>query len=1109
MSLFVHARSHPDELVELLVDLLAEPLADPFATEVVAVPTRGIERWLTQRVSVEFAKRGVGDGVCANIAFPSPKRLVYDVLSAVPQLAVSLDASEGHSVVSHLLNALDVHRGQEWLWLLDRYIGESNGTQETGQRLNAARKIALLFASYARRRPEMIRRWAAGDDAGLDGTPIAEAAAWQPRLWRIVRDTIDVPLLPELLPGGLGPIRTGAVDLDLPPRLAVYGLTALDPMDLQVFEAVAEQRDVYLYLLHPSPALWRQISQIDVPPAVRRDDDPTESLAVHPLLVSWGRDSRELQVILQRIAHGAAGPAPREKGDDGLLGRLQADIRENTEPQLAAVVDEGIDDRSIQIHVCHGARRQVEVLRDAVLHVLAADSTIEPRDIVIMTPDLATFAPLLEAAFPEAPEDRSDDALPDLRVRIADRAPAATNPLVRFAATVLDLADGRIGAGTVKELIVDPVVRQRFAITEDTAASLLKLIDDLNVKWGLDAAHRAAWGAGALDDHTWRRGLDRALAGVYLSDSLVRVVDTIAPLDGIEGQDAASAGLLAQVVDRIVAARDLLAARMPLREWGDAIATAVRLLAAPAWQDEWQWTQLERLLAESFDPADGAVDDPVLSRAEARLLIAEWVQDRPSPLHFRTGDITVCTLVPMRSVPYRVVCLLGMDDERFPRLGSADGDDLLVDHEMIGDPERSAEDRQLLLDALMAAGDHLIVTYSGRDELTNAAYPPAVPVAELEDVLGVMVGSDGLKALVTVHPLQGFSRDNFITGRLGRDGPWSFDPMALDGARAVRDGPAPAEPGLGVTEPLDVPDPILLSDVITFLQHPAKWFLKNHLQLSIPGASEASDDTLPVDIGGLELWAIKEKLLVGLSNGEAIGAVANHIRASDALPPGDLGSDDLDSAIAEASELWEVAQKHGITPQRNRPFVGTLKVGTQVVEGRVMADPEAAHIGVVTPSRLGAKRRLGAFADLAFISALAPEQEWKAVLAGRAERGQKLKVITVGPIGKDPADRRHAATELLSGLMSLYVQGHAGPVPLPPKTAYAWQRGLGQNRGAAFQKANHEWANDRFSPEREDPANAMVFPHLSDIDALLKSDFVAYAERLWLSILPLCREQTP
>jgi len=1098
MSLFVHPRSHPDELVGLLVDLLAAPLADPFAAEVVAVPTRGIERWLTQRISAELAERGIGDGVCANVVFPSPRRLVSDVLGSVPELAVSLDAWEGRTAVGHILDGIDAHRTEGWLWLLDRYIGD-----ETSQRLDAAQKIARLFASYARRRPEMIRRWAAGDDVGPDGTPIAESADWQPQLWRLVRDAVDVPSMPELLPASLDPIRRGAIGLDLPPRLAVYGLTALNPMDLQVLEAVAVEREVHLYLLSPSSALWEATSRLDVSAAVMRDDDPAEPLAAHPLLASWGRDSRELQLALQRAGHGAGKQAPPAANEGSVLGRIQTDIRLNAAPQAGAAPD-----RSIQIHVCHGDRRQVEVLRDAVLHVLAADPTLEPRDIVIMTPDLAGFAPLLEAAFPEASDDRSDDALPDLRVRIADRAPGATNPLVRFAATVLDLAGGRIDASTVRELIVDPAVRLRFAITEDMAASLVKLIDDLNVKWGLDAQHRAVWGAGAVDDQTWRRGLDRALAGVYLSDSPVRVIDGIAPLDGIEGQDASAAGLLAQILDRIVTVRDLLGAPKPRSEWGSAIATAVRLLAAPNWEDEWQWAQLERLLAERFERAEGAAADPLLSRAEAGLLVSEFAADRPSPLHLRTGDITVCTLVPMRSVPYRVVCLLGMDDERFPRPGRSDGDDLLVDHEVIGDPDRSAEDRQLLLDAVMAAGDSLIVTYSGRDELTNASYPPAVPVAELEDLLETMVGAAGLEALITTHPLQGFSRDNFIPGRLGTDGPWSFDPMALDGARAVQDGPAAPVPGLEALPPRDIDDPISLSDVVAFLGNPAKWFLRRHLQLIIPDAAEASDDTLPVDIGGLELWAVKEQLLSGLSNGEAIEAVAHHIRAGDALPPGALGTDDLVAAMEQSTALWAIAENHDITPQRNRPFVGTVAVEGHV-EGRVTADPRATHIGVVTASRLGAKKRLSAFAELTFLSALEPDEPWKAVLVGRSEQTGKPKVVTIGPIGKDPTERRGTAVQLLGGLVDLYVEAHTGPVPLPPKTAYAWQRGLANNRGAAFGGAHDAWVKNRFSPERDDAANALVFSHLADIEALLDSEFVTYAERLWLPILALSVEKTP
>ena len=168
--------------------------------------------------------------------------------------------------------------------------------------------------------------------------------------------------------------------------------------------------------------------------------------------------------------------------------------------------------------------------------------------------------------------------------------------------------------------------------------------------------------------------------------------------------------------------------RGPYSEWGPAIAAAVRLLAAPAWGRPVAVGSAGSACSRKASPRSRqAVDDPLLDPAEARLVVDDWSREVPSPLHFRTGDITVCTLVPMRSVPYRVVCLLGMDDQRFPRNSRADGDDLLVDNEIIGDSDRGAEDRQLLLDAVMAAGDYLIVTYSGRDELTNAEYPPAVP----------------------------------------------------------------------------------------------------------------------------------------------------------------------------------------------------------------------------------------------------------------------------------------------------------------------------------------------------------------------------------------------
>ena len=1131
MALLIHVGSHPDELVGGLCEMLASPPADPFAQEVVAVPTRGIERWLTQRIAAELADRTSGDGVCANVGFPSPRRLVREVLRAVPELASALDAWERPALTCTLVSVLDDHMDEPWMWLLARFIDAPNAVDAlaSSQRLRAARKIAGLFTRYARRRPEMVRAWTEGEDVGPDGSPLAEADVWQARLWRLVRARIGTPGLAELIPSALDPIRSGALDLGLPERIFVYGLTSVDPMDVEVFEAVASTRDVHLHLLHPSPVLWLDTAVLaerdGVDAGSGRASDPTAHLPRHPLLRSWAQESRELQLVLASRDHesepsvGASGPAAAT-----LLGRLQHDIRSNAlpAPGVAPVDDAADGDRSVQIHVCYGARRQVEVLRDAILHVLAADTTLEPRDVVIMTPDLGTFAPLLEAVFlgeagggePYAGaatlgERTAEHALPDLRLRIADRAPAATNPLVRFAATVLDLACSRLEAGTVRELVGMPVVRRLFGFDEETADAIATVIEDTSVRWGLDGDHRALWNAGTVEDHTWRRGLDRALAGVFYADSTVRVVGTISPLDGVEGQEALPIGLLAQIIDRITTVRDLLGSPRPYSEWGPAIAAAVRMLAAPAWDDQWQWGQLERLLEESFPGVEAGGDDPLLDPAEARLVVDDWSREVPSPLHFRTGDITVCTLVPMRSVPYRVVCLLGMDDKRFPRNSRADGDDLLVADEIIGDSDRGAEDRQLLLDAVMAAGDHLIVTYSGRDELTNAEYPPAVPVAELTDVLSGMVGEAGLESLRTAHPLQPFSEINFVSGGLGLPGPWGFDPMQLQGSLAVQRRITDRESWLPLPVPeADLFSEIRLADLGRFIEHPAREFIRARLGFVIPSPGEIPDDTVPTELGPLEEWQVTNRFVAGLLQGHPIESLEAHERAGDKVPPGALGLAGLDRARRRALDLWAAAKEVGYDPERHEQFTGTVRVGNRTIEGLVTSDPGASRVDMVTPSRLKGKQRLRAFLQVIFLSALDPHHPWQGLLLGRHLRGDKLRSVRIGPIRGDAEGRRQQAERLLAGLVDLYVEGLTTPIPLFCETSFGWQRKIGSRRDIARKVAGQAWEKDRFSPEAKDPANEFLFPHLGTMFALERSSFADCAQRLWGPILPLLAEKS-
>nr|HMS73430.1 exodeoxyribonuclease V subunit gamma [Baekduia sp.] len=316
--LHLHRATRADALVDALRETLADPPADPFATEVVAVPSRGVERWVAQRLSLGLgATTDRHDGICANVEFPSARRLIESALAAASGIDPDEDPWGPGRAVWPLLEVVDEHRGDRWLGALDAHLGRSRG------RLGALRHISGLFDSYWIHRPEMLMRWAAGDDAGLP-----DDALWQAELWRRLRTHLDVASPAERLATACARLREEPELVDLPDRLAILGLTRLPAARLQVLSAIAARRDVHLHLLHPSPVLWDHVAATLGDPAgrvPRRRDDPTADLPRNRLLASWGQDARELQVVL------AAGGPFSDRQHDGeladpttLLARLQA-----------------------------------------------------------------------------------------------------------------------------------------------------------------------------------------------------------------------------------------------------------------------------------------------------------------------------------------------------------------------------------------------------------------------------------------------------------------------------------------------------------------------------------------------------------------------------------------------------------------------------------------------------------------------------------------------------------------------------------------------------------------------------------------------------------------
>ena len=1062
--LTVHRSERADALTEPLAALLADPPAalraeapaDPFTPDVVAVPTRGVERWLAQRLSHRLGAGTDGEaGVCANVLFPSPAALVADALA--PFSDVADDPWDADRLVWPLIEVLDEHAGEPWCETLGRHlgVGDADGSHRRTRRFAVARHLATLFAAYGSQRPELPVAWAHGDDVDGAGGTVPHDLRWQPELWRRLRDRVDVPSPAERLGEALARLRQDPGAVPLPGRLSVFGPTRLPEQHLRVLDALAQHRDVHLWLPHPSPALWAATS----PPSSRRRSDRTPG-ARHPLLASMARDATELQLRLTALGPGADRHHPAADLPDTLLGRLQTQLREDAPPPAPGTL--ASDDRSVQVHACHGRPRQVEVLREVLLQLFAADDSLEPRDVLVMCPDIETFAPLVSATFGLAPDDPGASAATHpghrLRVRLADRSLRQTNPVLGLLSQLLEMADGRVTASEVLDVAASEPVRRRFSLDDDDVDRLRSWAVAAGARWGEDLPRRTRFELGHVGQGTWQGALDRVLVGAAMAEEDERWIGSALPLDDVDSTDIDLAGRLAELLDRLGTVLADLDGVRPLPGWLDALDRALDRLAhsGPGSDDAWQGVQARRVLADVREAGLRQGDVP-LRLPDVRALLAGRLQGRPTRANFRTGHLTMCSLVPMRSVPHRVVCLLGMDDGAFPRGTGRDGDDLLLREPLLGERDRRSEDRQLFLDAVMAAGDHLVVLHSGADERTGAHRAPAVPVGEVLDALDRTARTaDGRPArehVVVRHPLQPFDARNFTPGRLGVPGPASFDTAALAGAVAARQPRRPRGPFLPRRLPPAVEETIDLDDLVRFLEHPAKELLRRRLGVALPFEEDDVSDRLPLQLDALEAWKVGDRLLAA----RLAGADAERSRLAERrrgeVPPNQLGRTVLAEIQAKVEPLATLAAAHSAAARRavdvvvdlpdGRPLSGTLTVhGTTVVR--------AAY------STLAAKHRVRAWVQLLALATAHPRTSWSAVTVGRVggRSPAARQSVLVAP------DEATAGAALLE-LVDLRDRGLREPLPMPVAAAasYADARRGGNDEVQALDSALRLWKN--------------------------------------------------
>ena len=873
---------HGNQLEQLRAALFgwlrAHPLG-PLEFETILVQSNGVAEWLKIALAEEL-------GVCAATRVALPARFLWEAYRGMlgRERVPSRSPYDKGPLTWRLMRLLPALLADPVFAPLRHFLGDG----DPERRLQLAERLADLFDQYQVYRADWLADWTEGRDllrsARGDALALPPDQRWQAQLWRAVhaslpaaqrqsgRATIHQHFVDEIARGAAPAGR-------LPRRVVLFGMSTLPYQTLQAVAALARHTQVLLAVPNPCQFYWGDIIEgRDLLRAERKRQRarggvdlglvPLEEMHAHshPLLASWGRQGRDFVRLLDEF------DSTRDSGEqlridlfsegegETLLAQVQAAVRDMLPLREHAFEAPAAADRSIEFHIAHSVQREVEVLHDQLLGWFAADPTLRPRDVVVMVPDIDTFSAAIHAVFDQ--HKRSDARF--IPFEIGDVKDRSVNPLLVALEWLLRLPLQRCRQSEVRDLIDVPAVASRFGLGADDLPTLGQWIEGASVRWGLDHEHREGLGLGSAgEQNAWIFGVRRMLLG-YASGAGASF-GGIEPYAEVGGLDAALAGSLAQLIETLLAWRALLARERSPADWGvQARALMAAFFEAHDENDRLTLVQLNDALQGWLETCANAGFEEAVPLAVLR---EAWLGalDEPTLNHqFVSGGVTFCTLMPMRAVPFRAVCLLGMNDGDFPRRAGQADFDLLALPGMArpGDRSRRDDDRYLMLEAVLAARDKLYISWVGRNVRDNSEQPASVLVSQLRDYLAAGWKFD-LHLLTTEHALQPFSRRYFEAGGLRTyAAEWR---AAHAGAEGGEEALAPYE--------LEPDYRLKLGELASFLRQPARYFFRRRLGVSFAEADQLGEDEEPFALDALERYFLEDTLLDDASEPESLADV--------------------------------------------------------------------------------------------------------------------------------------------------------------------------------------------------------------------------------------------
>ncbi|CAM6487954.1 TPA: exodeoxyribonuclease V subunit gamma [Escherichia coli] len=914
-----------EALMEFIVE--RERLDDPFEPEMILVQSTGMAQWLQMTLSQKF-------GIAANIDFPLPASFIWDMFVRVLPEIPKESAFNKQSMSWKLMTLLPQLLEREDFTLLRHYLTDDSDKRKLFQ---LSSKAADLFDQYLVYRPDWLAQWETGHL--VEG--LGEAQAWQAPLWKALVEYTDELGQPRWHRANLYQRFIETLESattcppGLPSRVFICGISALPPVYLQALQALGKHIEIHLLFTNPCRYYWgdikdpaylaklltrqRRHSFEDRELPLFRDSENAGQLfnsdgeqdVGNPLLASWGKLGRDYIYLLSDLESSQELDAFVDVTPDNLLHNIQSDILELENRAVAGVNIEEFSrsdnkrpldplDSSITFHVCHSPQREVEVLHDRLLAMLEEDPTLTPRDIIVMVADIDSYSPFIQAVFGSAPADRY------LPYAISDRRARQSHPVLEAFISLLSLPDSRFVSEDVLALLDVPVLAARFDITEEGLRYLRQWVNESGIRWGIDDDNVRELELPATGQHTWRFGLTRMLLG-YAMESAQGEWQSVLPYDESSGLIAELVGHLASLLMQLNIWRRGLAQERPLEEWLPVCRDMLNAFFLPDAETEAAMTLIEQqwqaIISEGLGAQYGDAVPLSLLRDELALRLD---QERISQ-RFLAGPVNICTLMPMRSIPFKVVCLLGMNDGVYPRQLAPLGFDLMSQKPKRGDRSRRDDDRYLFLEALISAQQKLYISYIGRSIQDNSERFPSVLVQELIDYIGqshYLLGDEALncdesearvKAHLTCHHTRmPFDPQNYQPGNL-QSYAREWLPAASQAGKAHSEFVQPL--------PFTLPETVPLETLQRFWAHPVRAFFQMRLQVNFRTEDSEIPDTEPFILEGLSRYQINQQLLNVLVEQDDAERLFRRFRAAGDLPYGAFGEIFWETQCQEMQQL--------------------------------------------------------------------------------------------------------------------------------------------------------------------------------------------------------------